>query len=207
MDKIFISLGYGCQIAQQLKNHGLRESSLPFDWVIPHSGITDIIKDEFKNYLPNDIFTNSNGDSHHMSIEDHTLFPHNKFPEDKEQMTRRINRFIELLKSEDKELCFIKRGHMDDHHNAEYAIKYGWDITNDIDECEELFSFLKVKYPNLKFKIILFLLCSKCYDYTHKYNSENIKIYNVSKPNYNFQESDTIAQNKVNEVLLDLKNN
>ena len=35
-------------------------------------------------------------------------------------------------------------------------------------------------YKNLKFKIILFLVCSKCYNYKEKYDSEKVIVYNVS---------------------------
>lgn len=205
MEQIFISLGLGCQVATQIKDAGFRQFSLPFDWVVPYSGVSSIIKNNFCNYIPNGIFTNSNNDSHPVSLETHTIFPHNKFPQDTEKMKRRINRFIDLLNSTDKELIFIKRGHMDQHHNAECLIKYNWNICNDIDECKEIFIFLKNKYPNLKFKIILLLLCSKCFDVNTNYICENIEIHNVSNANTSFQEKDLIAQNKLNDILLKFK--
>ena len=199
MDKVFISLGFGCQVAENLNELKLRNFSLPFDWTVPHSGVDNIIKTNFKNYIPKDKFTNSNGDTHAVSLIDHTIFPHNKFPEDNEKMQRRINRFLDLLKEEKKELIFIKRSHMDNHHVAEYAEKYNWTVKNDIDECEEIHSFLKKTYPKLKFKIILFLLCSKCFDSNCR--SKNIEIYHVSEPNCDFQKKDAMAQAKIKEVL------
>ena len=41
-------------------------------------------------------------------------------------------------------------------------------------------SYLIRIFINLKFKIILFLVCSKCYNYKEKYDSEKVIVYNVS---------------------------
>lgn len=200
MEKIYISLGFGCQVATNIKELSLRQMSLPFDWVVPYSGVSDIIKNNFSGYIPD-----SNDGTHPMSTKTHTLFPHNKFPLDNEKMQRRIDRFLNLLNAEDKELIFLKRGHMDNHHGAECLVKHNWQVKNDIDECEEIFSFLKDKYPKLNFKIILLLLCSKCFNVNNNYKSNNIQIHNIAYPNMSFFEKDKVAQEKLKNILINMK--
>ena len=53
-------------------------------------------------------------------------------------------------------------------------------INDDLLDCEELYDIIKQNYKNLKFKIILFLVCSKCYNCKEKYDSEKVIVYNVS---------------------------
>lgn len=105
-----------------------------------------------------------------------TYFMHNKFPEDYDKMNRRISRFLELLQKKDKELIFIRRGHAIHHHKESELFKC--EIKNEIDDCELLYALLKKKYTHLKFKIILFLECDKCF---HQHHSDNIEIYNIVK--------------------------
>ena len=201
MQNIYISLGYGCQIAEKLRDLNLRNFSLPFDWVIPHGGVSNIIKNNFKNFLPQDKFINSHGDEHPMNLESKLIFPHNTFPKDEQAMKRRIVRFMELLEQKDDQLIFLKRGHLESHHNAEYATKHDWSIKNDIHECEELSAYLKTKYPKLKFKIVLILLCSLCFKLSKTYNSKNILIYNCAFPNCNRQQKDEIADKALVDII------
>ena len=88
-------------------------------------------------------------------------------------MNRRIDRFLKLLDS-DGEIIFLRKGHSE-HHHTESEI-----INDDLLDCEELYDIIKQNYKNLKFKIILFLVCSKCYNYKEKYDSEKVIVYNVS---------------------------
>lgn len=52
---MFVSLGIDCGTAYILKQLGLRNCSLPFDWVVTYKGITNIINNDFTNYLPENI--------------------------------------------------------------------------------------------------------------------------------------------------------
>ena len=76
MSKIYISLGSDCQAAKRARDMNKRNFALPFDWVVTYHGVTDIIKNDFINFLP--------------KLENTTLynplsstyFIHNKFPDD-----------------------------------------------------------------------------------------------------------------------------
>ena len=165
MTKTIVSLGVDCGVANFLKENGLRNFSLPFDWVVSYGGVSNILKNKFDNYIPND--------NSQFNYKDNVKFIHENFPADIKKMNRRINRFLNLL-NDDKEIIFLRKGHSE-HHHSESEV-----INDDLLDCEELYDILKENYKNLKFKIILFLVCSKCYNYKEKYDSEKVIVYNVS---------------------------
>ena len=165
MTKTIVSLGVDCGVANFLKENGLRNFSLPFDWVVSYGGISNILKNKFSDYIPKDNLQ--------FNRKDNVKFIHENFPADIEKMNRRINRFLNLL-NDDKEIIFLRKGHSEHHHNESEV------INDDLLDCEELYDILKENYKNLKFKIILFLVCSKCYNYKEKYDSEKVIVYNVS---------------------------
>jgi len=165
MTKTIVSLGVDCGVANFLKENGLRNFSLPFDWVVSYGGVSNILKNKFSNYIPKD-----NSQFNH---DDNVKFIHENFPADIDKMNRRIDRFLKLLDS-DGEIIFLRKGHSE-HHHTESEI-----INDDFLDCEELYDIIKQNYKNLKFKIILFLVCSKCYNYKEKYDSEKVIVYNVS---------------------------
>ena len=72
------------------------------------------------------------------------------------------------------EIIFLRKGHSEHHHSESNLIR------NDLDDCEELYDTLKKNYNNLKFKIILFLVCSDCFNLYTQYDSEKVIVYNVS---------------------------
>lgn len=66
-----ISLGSACQTAYQIKRHGLRQNSGPFDWVIiPCASLTEVLRQDFETFcsLPDlRIVDEKNG---HYTVED-----------------------------------------------------------------------------------------------------------------------------------------
>lgn len=172
---IFVPIGIDCGIADYLRNNNLRNFALPFDWCVIYNGITDIVKNNFSNFLPND---NSN-----ISKLSYTSFIHNTFPNDLDKMNQRIKRFIDLLSTTEEEIIFFRKGHS--YHNHAEASKLNCNIKDDITDCEEFYTFLKDKYPNLKFNIIIALNCDKCYDSSKEYEStlNCISIYNIITKN------------------------
>ena len=172
MEPIFIPIGIDCWPASTLIYHKLRHFSLPFDWTITYNGVSDIIKKRFDNYLP---ISHTNT----INVASNTVFLHQKFPESYDKLERRINRFLNLLENSKQKLIFIKKGHNFCHH--EKAKKDGCILKNDITDCEELHKLLSEKYPNLKYKIVLFLSCGKCFDSSKIYKSKNIVIYNIAE--------------------------
>lgn len=116
-------------------------------------------------------------DNKNLNITYSVSFVHNTFPQDCEIMNRRIQRFINLLNSEE-EITFIRKGHAFHHHGE--CIHNGLQLANDIEDAENLHTVLKTKYPKLKYKIIVVLVCDTCFNTV--YHSENITIFNIATP-------------------------
>jgi len=170
---MYISLGVDCGTATILKKLGLRTCSLPFDWVITYEGITNIINNNFNNYLPA-----RDNNYENLNKTCGTLFLHNIFPDDNEIMNKRINRFKKLLEMCDEKIIFVRKSHGFHHHN-EYD-----NIINDVDDAINLDLLLLQKYPNLEYEIHVILICDKCFTnvITNEKISNNIKIHNISRP-------------------------
>jgi len=171
---MFVSLGVDCGTAIILKQMGLRKCSLPFDWVVTYEGITNIINNNFIDYLPKEqdnTYDNLNRNSG-------TLFLHNNFPGDIEKMNKRIDRFKHLLETNDEKIIFVRKSH-GSHHHGEYN-----NVVNDIDDIIKLDLLLLKKYPHLKYEIHLILICDHCFENIEidENISNNIKIHNISKP-------------------------
>jgi len=83
---IFISLGIDCGTANILKEIGLRNCSLPFDWVVTYEGITNIMNNNFINYIP----TVCDNKYELLNTNSGTLFLHNNFPDDIEKLTEEL---------------------------------------------------------------------------------------------------------------------
>ena len=123
---MYISLGVDCGTANILNRLGLRTCSLPFDWVVTYEGITNIINYNFSNYLP----TNDNN-YEKLNRNSGTLFLHNNFPDDIEQMNRRIDRFKVLSESCNEKIIFVRKNHGFHHHNEyDNVINDIYDATN-----------------------------------------------------------------------------
>lgn len=192
MKKRYISLGADCGVSEFLKKNNLRDCSLPFDWIVSYQGPTDIIRNNFEGFMPKD------GGGRFFHKESKCWFVHYSFPEDNEKMNRRIARFTEMLEKsgEDTVIHFIRNTHWTSHH-GEYNNHIKNELqTEDIPQCYEcnydeleniygLDALLKEKYPNLKYKIFLQLLCYKCYDKNQFYHSKsnNVVITNIAYEN------------------------
>jgi hypothetical protein len=186
---IIIPCGIDCGLAELLKKTNLRQFSLPFDWSVSYGGISKIIKNEFKDFIPiNSIKINT--------IYDYS-FVHNNFPQDTEIMTRRCNRLLDLLGSASDELIFIRKGHAFHHHTE--TSKLCLKLENDITDAEDLSIVLKEKYPTLRYKIIVALVCDTCFDKTTDYatNDVNVEIHNIATPTFD----DDKFENLLNDII------
>lgn len=170
---MFISIGIDCGNADQLRSRGLREQSLPFDWVVSYRGISDIIKNDFIDYLPQSLtqgypFTNK----YNVRFIQHGDGP----CLDREKMIRRIERFRTILDTYTNKITFIRKGHAGHHHGESDGVKC------DLQEAEDLYRVLIEKYPSLQFEIMVVLVCAKCFDPSKEYKSDRdqIKIYNIA---------------------------
>ena len=193
MSTIFIPIGIDCGVAEALRNMGLRKFSLPFDWTVTYNGCCEIIKNKFIGHIPkeNNIKTlGPEGPTSLFNSLTSTYFRHNKFPQDYDKMNRRIARFLELLNNTSDELVFFRKGHLKEHH-AESSI-FHCKPKNDLKDCEELYIHLKESYPNLKFRIIVFLACDECFNNANNCVSKTVEIYNdaeLKKYSSNFQKA------------------
>ena len=177
---IIIPIGADCGVAELLKKYNLRNASYPFDWIVTYGGISKIIENDFIDFIPDSIGKGVLNSTYNMWM------VHYDLPNDTEKIERRIKRFTNLLEGSQEEIVFLRKGHWKSHHDEcskFFCNNNNDEITiNDITEAENLDNVLKTKYPNLKYSIVLLLVCGKCYQpeniYTTK--SSNITIHNIA---------------------------
>lgn len=169
---MIIPIGIDCGNADFFRQNNLRNTAFPFDWTLTYGGVSNIIKNDFIDFLPKN--------NNELFISKYNVnFTHNHFPEDNEKMTRRIERFKHILENSEEKITFVRKGHA--YHNHKECDQ----IKNDLLDAEELDFYLKSKYPNLKFEIIVILACGSCFNPNINYTtlSEGVRIYNIATPN------------------------
>ena len=174
---MIISIGVDCGVSEILKKYNLRSFSFPFDWVVPYNGISACIADNFESFIPD---RNSRINKHDIYF--HHDFNTDTFDQDKIKYTRRCERLLTLLKTTKEQVIFCRRGHACHHHN-EHSGRYST-IRSDIDDAEKLHIVLANKYSHLNYKILVFIVCGKCFDATKIYTStsDKIELYNIVSP-------------------------
>ena len=176
---IFISIGVDCGMGTFLKQNNLRTTSFPFDWVVSYNGVSKCIDNEFDDFIePLDEKRINKYDIYFY----HDFRCISTYNEDKEKYFRRCNRLINILETSDDFIVFCRKGHAC-HHHYENDSKYS-NIVSDITDCENLDKLISKKYPNLNYKIVVILVCDKCFNpsKTYKSNSDKIEIYNIATP-------------------------
>jgi len=184
---MYIPIGVDCGIADFLKKKNLRNLSFPFDWTVAYNGVSKCLDDNFNFFTePLNNRINKYDIYFHHDFENSNLLN-----QDKEKYIRRCKRLINILETSNEDIIFCRKGHAC-HHHYEHNGKYS-NIINDIDDAEKLDIILQNKYPQLKYKIIVILVCGKCFNSTdlYKSNSEKIDIYNIATP----QADSTIFEN------------
>lgn len=170
---MIIPIGVDCQLAQFLNKHQLRSCSFPFDWTVTYNGVYESINNDFTQFTEPLINNINNYDM---------LFMHDFIDntDDTEKYIRRCKRLKSVLETSREDIIFCRKGHVIRHHN-EHNNKYNI-IKNDIEDAEDLDIILTKKYPQLKYKIIVILICGKCFELNKIYNSKspNIELYNIS---------------------------
>lgn len=193
--KIIVPIGVDCGIADFLIKHNLRTFSFPFDWTVTYNGVSDCINDEFKFFTEplKDQINQYDVYFHHDFVHNHLM------QQDKEKYVRRYERLLDILKSGNAEIIFCRKGHAS-HQHQEHHGKFT-NIKSDIDDAENLNVVLQKKYPDLKYKIIVILVCGNCFNPTEKYKSKstNIEIYNIASA-----QADTAAFENVCREIFDL---
>lgn len=173
---MIVPIGVDCRIAQFVKDNNLRSFSFPFDWTVSYNGVSSCINDNFRLFTePLENRINRYDIYFHHDFDDARLLQIHR-----EKYVRRYTRLIEILKSCKEEVIFCRKGH-GTHHHGEHNGKYT-NITSDIDDAEKLDSVLQTKYPNLKYKIIVILICDVCFQPEQLYTSKSkcIEIHNIA---------------------------
>lgn len=169
---LFISLGFNCGARLIMDRCNIIQPTFPFDWTETYFGVSSIIEKGYAKYnLIQDnkvVLDLINGIAYH----------HDNKDDIKEKYNRRLTRLHQYLSYYDtsknnKEVIFIRKSHSLAYHNHYYVTKYNIKFKNDIKDAKELHKFIKNKYPNLNYKIYVYLMCDKCYN---KYNYKLFKI-------------------------------
>ena len=163
-------------MAEFVKKYNLRNMAFPFDWNITYNGVSKCIDDNFNFFI--EPLTNKINKYDIYLL--HEFEDNNLINQDKEKYIRRCQRLINILETSNEEIIFCRKGH-GCHHHYEHNEKYS-NIISDIDDAENLDIILSNKYPQLKYKIIVILMCSKCFNSieTYKSKSDKIDIYNIA---------------------------
>ena len=159
---VIIPVGIDCGVATALKQLNKRECAYPFDWNVTYCGVSDILKNDFRDFVPTCRY-GIQDDPRYSSVFNKygVLFIHDDWIKnakgEQEKHHRRVDRFKKLLtEPRDDTFYFIRKGHMFHHHREYY-------YQDDVESVCELSKFLKDTYPNIKYKIILILCCPPCH--------------------------------------------
>lgn len=178
MEKIYISLGADCGGAGSLRECGKKTFSFPFDWLVSFHSIHKPFQNDFKGFMEDRVENIEMVGDNQFNLEYNIRFFHReKIKEYDVTLQRRIDRLLEFLKSSDKEMIFIRRSHDQKHHRE--MIQCGLECPNEIDDVQDM-KFLRdtliSKYPNLKFKLNLFLQCPFCNKGQTNFEDDHINI-------------------------------
>lgn len=181
---MIISLGTDCIVSMFCDKYKLRKMSLPFDWCVSYNGVSKCFEDDFKHFIDtiDENRINKYDVYFHHDYKDKTTSE-----QDNEKYIRRCNRLQEILKNTNEEIIFVRSGHSCHHHN-EHDGRYQT-IVSDIEDMEKFDTIIATKYPKLKYKIVIFLSCDKCFQPNIKYESKksNIEIYNIAAKAFDLQ--------------------
>lgn len=164
--KYTCSLGPHCHSSYLLKSNNLKKASYPFDWIFTnHKIITEILDNDFKNFLNKKYYTHiSDSKCGHSLYHDSMFWHHNPLnnKENYKYFKRCVFRFREMIASKEKKL-FV------------YLVK-------DVKEIDEL-----------TFKENMFLLNETLKKYTTNFTLLSIVVFpNKEKNNYTFTSVDNI---------------
>ena len=147
----YISLGFFCEVAEDLEKMGLRNQSSPFDWGISDfSHVIEAIENKFNGFMEYDNLSQDRGFQSRYYDEKYCFwFFHdfNKYkslekqlPEVKAKYNRRINRFYKTIESPTLFFRYICSKYRDENNKS---IELSWIEDN----YEHMLSVLKVFNP------------------------------------------------------------
>lgn len=164
-----VPIGIDCGIAELLRKHNKRIIAFPFDWNVTYGGVGKIFQELFRGYIP----TDTNWNAHYGA-----WFMHDLFPEATEKYVRRIERLLKLLQTTSEQVVFIRKCHAIHNHEEQFVDS----LCDEIEDAVLLDKALHHYFPQLRYKIVVILICNRCYsrDKDYPVDSQNIKIYNIA---------------------------
>ena len=125
----YISLGYFCEVAQDLEKLGLRNQSSPFDWGISYfENVIDAIDREFDGFMDFDnLSQNVNVRNHYREDSYNFYFFHDfsqysslekQYEVVKNKYYRRINRFLQTIKQPTLFVRYISSEELDENNKS-----------------------------------------------------------------------------------------
>jgi hypothetical protein len=147
---MIIPIGIDNTIADFLKENHLQHLALPFDRVITYGGVANCIKDYFSAFIPQIV---GQGRTRQYNVAFPNDFKPHLFDSDIVNYTKRINTFMSILDTCQEEIIFCRKSH---------SLRDCGISVNDLADAEELDRHLAAKYPQLKYKIYIFQVCTGC---------------------------------------------
>jgi hypothetical protein len=195
---MIISLGTDCIVSMFCDKYNLRKMSLPFDWCVSYNGVSKCFEDDFKHFI--DTIDSDRINKYDVYFH-HDYKDKNTFEQDNAKYIRRCNRLQDILKTTDEEIIFVRSGHSCHHHDEQFG-RYKT-ITSDIEDIERLDTIIATKYPNLKYRMIIFLSCANCFQPNIKYESKknNIEIYNIAAKTFDLQRTHGVFTNIFRDAI------
>jgi hypothetical protein len=178
MEKVYVSLGSDCGGAGSLRENGKKTFSFPFDWLVSFHSIHKVFENDFKGFLEDRVVnTEMVGDNEFHLDYNLRFFHRERIPDYDVTLQRRIDRLKSFLEASDKEMIFLRRSHDQKHHRE--MVRCGLECPTEIDDVQDmklLRDILIRKYPNLKFKLNLFIQCPFCNKEQQNYTDEYLNI-------------------------------
>lgn len=180
MKKIYVSIGSDCGSAGALREPDINKKtfSFPFDWLVSFHSIHKPFQNDFKGFLEDRVENTELVGDNQFNLEYNLRFFHQeRIPDYEITLQRRIDRLIEFMKKSEHELIFLRRSHDQKHHRE--MVHCGLESPNEIDDVQDvklLRDIFIAKYPNLKFKICLFLQCPFCNKEQQNFEDEHLNI-------------------------------
>ena len=196
---LFVSIGIDCDVANFLNKYNLRKVSLPFDWNVSYSGVSQCIENNFKNFTNPLSSERINGDDIYFH---HDFLEASMTQMDRDKYQRRCERLLNLFETAEKTgeyVLFIRKGHLCYHHEEQNG-KYK-DITDDTEDAKQLDKVMRSKYPLLKYKIIVLLGCTKCFTKDTECPNDDTHTIDV----YNNVSGSTFEERLLNIVITEIR--
>lgn len=194
----FIPLGIDCTVAAILSSIGVRTVSYPFDWNVTYQGVATFFENNFTTFLPKE----DECTGIHPFQWSGTCFMHHSFPEHIEKYKRRIRRMLDDISTAEEageEIIFMRKSHAVHHHNETE------NLADEVDDLNKLFEILKKNYPSLRFKIVLFLTCSRCYKNKDQILSTTAEHSNIEFVHFDTENPSCSYNNMINDYVATLQ--